>query len=273
MENIEKPKVRKRPKRGRRIKRDDLRKGIYILPNLITSIALFAGFFSIISSIEGNFELAAWAILVAAVFDAIDGKVARLTGTESEFGVQYDSLSDLVSFGMAPAILMYQWALDPFVRGWLGAALYVICVALRLARFNVQVTTVEKSVFNGMPSPPSALMLASLVVFFKEMNISIEDWRPFILIMIYFMGFLMVSNVKYSSFKEIDVAKRRPFHILFLIILIATLVATRPEIMLFALISMYTLSGPMSLLFKALMKGKGKDDVGDKESDEIEEMI
>jgi CDP-diacylglycerol--serine O-phosphatidyltransferase len=259
-------------RRTSRIRRDDLKKGIYILPNLITTLSLFSGFFSIISSIAGKYEQAAWAIFVATFFDGIDGKVARLTKTESEFGVQYDSLSDLVSFGVAPAILLFMWALAPFARlGWLGSALYVICAALRLARFNVQITTVEKSVFNGLPSPGAAVMLASFVLFFGEMEFSLEDWRLIILIMVYFMGFLMVSNVKYSSFKELDVAKRRPFHILFLLILIAILIATRPEIMIFTIISFYVLSGPLHTLYHSLARRKGtEEDIEEKKIEGID---
>lgn len=252
-------KVRRKGDGVRRIKRDDLKKGIYILPNLITTMALFAGFFSIISSINAKYEHAVWALIFAALFDGLDGKVARFTKTESEFGVQYDSLSDLVSFGVAPAILIYQWALTPFARlGWLGAALYVICAALRLARFNIQITTVEKSVFNGLPSPPAALMLATTVLFFKEMGLSLEEYRLYILILIYLVAFLMVSNVKYSSFKELEVAKRRPINILLLIILILILIAIKPEIMLFAIIAFFVLSGIVNLIFKSLVKRERK---------------
>ena len=254
-----------------RIKREDLKKGIYILPNLITTLSLFSGFFSIISSVAGKYEQAAWAIFVALFFDGMDGRVARLTKTESEFGVQYDSLSDLVSFGVAPAVLIYVWALAPFARlGWLGSALYVICAALRLARFNIQITTVEKKVFNGLPSPGAAVMLAASVLFFGEMGLPLEDWRPAILVMIYFMGFLMVSNVKYSSFKELDVAKKRPFHILFLLILIAILIATRPEIMVFTIISFYVLSGPLYILYRALLRKKGTEELGEKKAEGID---
>ena len=243
-------KIRRKKEGVRRIKRDDLKKGIYILPNLITTMALFAGFFSIISSINERYEHAVWALIFAAVFDGLDGKVARFTKTESEFGVQYDSLSDLVSFGVAPAILIYQWALTPFARlGWLGAALYVVCAALRLARFNIQITTIEKSVFNGLPSPPSALMLATTVLFFNEMEIPLETYRPYILGLVYFLAFLMISNVKYSSFKELEVARRRPINILLLLILILILIAIKPEIMLFAIVSFFVLSGIVNLLF------------------------
>ncbi|MBN1571662.1 MAG: CDP-diacylglycerol--serine O-phosphatidyltransferase [Deltaproteobacteria bacterium] len=252
-------KVRKKKEGMRRIKRDDLKKGIYILPNLITTMSLFAGFFSIILSINGKFVQAVWALIFAAVFDGLDGKVARFTKTESEFGVQYDSLSDLVSFGVAPAILVYQWALTPFARlGWLGAALYVICAALRLARFNIQITTIEKSVFNGLPSPPSALMLATTVLFFRDTGLSLEEYRVYILVLVYLLAFLMVSNVKYSSFKELEVARRRPINILLLLILILILIAIKPEIMLFAIVAFFVMSGIVNLLFRLLTRKRGE---------------
>ena len=246
---------------ARRINRGDLKKGIYILPNLITTMSLFSGLFSVYFSISGKFLFAVWAIFVAILFDGIDGKVARLTKTESDFGVQYDSLSDLISFGVAPAILMYQWVLFPVGRlGWLSVSLYVICAALRLARFNIQITTVEKSVFNGLPSPGAALMLSATVLFFSEFEYPIDDWRPLILGMVYLMGFLMVSNIKYMSFKELGTAKPRPFHILILLILIAILIATRPEIMIFTMILFYVLSGPVYLLLRSIFgKREGKE--------------
>ncbi len=243
-----------------RIKREDLKKGIYILPNLLTTGSLFMGFFSIIASVTGRIDHAVWAIFLAALFDGLDGRVARLTHTESAFGVEYDSISDAVSFGVAPAVLFYQWALSPFARfGFLGAALFAIFAALRLARFNVQINTVEKQVFNGLPSPMAALMLAATVLYFEDQTLSVEFWRPFLLVMVYCAGLLMVSNVKYSSFKELDVLKKKPFHILVLMILIIILIATRPEMMIFSLISLYVLSGPLFLLYCAVFRLKGTD--------------
>lgn len=243
-----------------RIQREDLKKGIYILPNLLTTGSLFMGFYSIVASMSGKIDHAVWAIFIAAAFDGIDGRVARLTHTESAFGVEYDSLADCVSFGIAPAVLMYQWALFPFERfGFLGAALFAICAALRLARFNVQINTVEKRIFNGLPSPMAALMLTATVLYFDDMGIDPEDWLAFLLVMVYCVGLLMVSNVKYSSFKEPDVVKRKPFHVLVLVILIAILIATRPEMMIFSLISFYVLSGPLSILYCAVFRPKTAD--------------
>jgi len=256
---VERRAKRKRRTGGRRIKRDDLKKGIYVLPNLLTTMALISGFFSIISSISGHYIHAVWAIFVSVLFDSLDGKVARLTHTESEFGVQYDSLADLISFGVAPGILMYQWALIPYERlGWLGAALYVICAALRLARFNVQVSTVDKKYFLGIPSPGAALVNASTVLFMINMGVSVEYWRFFLLLMMYGTGLLMVSNIKYFSFKDLDVSQRRPVNVLVLIILVAILIATKPEIMLFTMFSMYALSGPLGYLYMVLT-GRSKE--------------
>lgn len=257
---MRKTRVKGESTRISRIRREDLKKGIYILPNLLTTGSLFMGFFSIVASITGRIDHAVWAIFLAAVFDGLDGRVARLTHTESAFGVEYDSIADAISFGVAPAVLFFQWALFPFARfGFLGAALYAICAALRLARFNVQINTVEKQVFNGLPSPMAALMLAATVLFFDDQALSVEAWRPFLLAMLYCAGLLMVSNIKYSSFKEMDVLKKKPFHILVLMILIIILIATRPEMMIFTLISLYFLSGPLSFLYCAVFRPKGTD--------------
>ncbi len=249
-----------------RIKREDLKKGIFILPNLLTTGSLFMGFFSIIASATGRIDNAVWAIFLAAVFDGLDGRVARLTHTESAFGVEYDSIADAVSFGVAPAVLFYQWALSPFARfGFLGASLFAICACLRLARFNVQINTVEKKVFNGLPSPMAALMLTATVLYFDDQAISVDAWRPFLLVMAYCVAFLMVSNVKYSSFKEMDVLKRKPFHILVLLILIIILIATRPEMMIFTLISLYVLSGPLAILYFAVFRPKPAEVIEEKD--------
>jgi CDP-diacylglycerol--serine O-phosphatidyltransferase len=268
---MRKQRVKGESTRISRIKREDLKKGIYILPNLLTTGSLFMGFYSIVASIAGRIDHAVWAIFLSAVFDGLDGRVARLTHTESAFGVEYDSIADTVAFGVAPAILFYQWALTPFARfGFLGAALYAIFAALRLARFNVQINTVEKRVFNGLPSPMAALMLAATVLFFDDQALSVEAWRPFLLVMVYCVGLLMVSNVKYSSFKEMDVLKKKPFHILVLMILIIILIATRPEMMIFALISLYVLSGPLALLYCVVFRPKGTEVYEEKDGGRID---
>ena len=184
-------------------RRESLRKGVYLLPNLFTTGTLFAGFYGIISTMNGGYYVAAWFILVSAIFDVLDGKVARLTGTTSRFGVEYDSLADLVAFGVAPGLLMYSWALKPFGKlGWLAAFLYVVCGALRLARFNVQVDTVESKRFLGLPIPAAASMVASCVLLFYHLGGSGSIRKVSVLILIYVLALLMVSNVRYYSFKD-----------------------------------------------------------------------
>ena len=178
------------------------RKGIYILPNLFTSASLFGGFYAIIASIQGRYEAAAIAIIISAVLDCLDGRVARFTGTASHFGIEYDSLSDLVAFGVAPAILAFLWALEPFKRlGWLAACLYVICGALRLARFNVEKSSSDSSYFKGLPIPAAAICISSMVLFAADINSMSEIRHKIIIFMIYFLSFLMVSSLRYYSFK------------------------------------------------------------------------
>src|SRR6266513_1187066 len=191
---------------------ENMRKGIYILPNLVTTGSLFAGFYSMVATMNGDFRTAAIWVLVSSIFDGLDGKVARLTGTSSKFGVEYDSLADLVSFGVAPGLLMYLWALRPFGRlGWLAAFLFVVCGALRLARFNVQVNTVESKRFVGLPIPAAASMVSATVLLFFHLNWESSYKRVAILILIYSLAFLMVSSVRYYSFKDPGFIKRQPF--------------------------------------------------------------
>lgn len=232
-------------------RRESLRKGVYILPNLFTTGSLFAGFYGIIATMNGNYYVAAWFILVSSIFDALDGKVARLTGTTSRFGVEYDSLADLVAFGVAPGLLMYSWALKPFGKlGWLAAFLYVVCGALRLARFNVQVSTVESKRFLGLPIPAAASMVASCVLLFYHFGGSGTIRKVSVLLLIYLLALLMVSNVRYYSFKDPELVKRQPFGFLVLLIFLIIVVVAEPQIMLFALFSCYVLSGPAGYLLR-----------------------
>jgi CDP-diacylglycerol--serine O-phosphatidyltransferase len=241
--------------RGHR--RENLRKGVYILPNLFTTGGLFSGFYSIIATIHGQYDVAAWFILIAAVFDGLDGRVARMTNTTSRFGVEYDSLADLVAFGVAPAVLMYMWALRPFGKlGWLAAFLYVVCGALRLARFNVQATTVESKSFLGLPIPAAAGMVASCVLLFYYLGGSGTIKKVSVLILIYSVAALMVSNLRYYSFKDPDLVKRQPFGFLVLIIFMIIVIVARPEIMLFSLGLLYVVSGPCAFLVGLLRKKK-----------------
>jgi CDP-diacylglycerol--serine O-phosphatidyltransferase len=231
---------------GRHLVRVPLRKGVYILPNLITTAGLFCGFYSIIASLRGDFFVAAIAIMAANVFDVLDGRVARVTNTTSRFGIEYDSLCDLVAFGVAPGILVYTWALAPWgTFGWLAASLYLTCGALRLARFNVQLDNVEKRHFIGLPIPAAAEVVASTVVLYYFFGGDGATYRHLIvLIMVYALAGLMVSNVRYFSFKEIDIHRRQPFWVLLLVIIALKLFIAEPQICLFASFILYAASGP-----------------------------
>lgn len=229
------------------MRHENVRKGIYILPNLFTTGSLFAGFYSLVSTLNGDYRTAAIWILAAAIFDGLDGKVARATGTTSKFGVEYDSLADLVSFGVAPGFLAYAWALRPFGRiGWLAGFLFVACAALRLARFNVQVDTVESKRFVGLPSPAAASMICSTVLLFHSMGWPSTYRKLGILVLIYLVAFLMVSNFRYYSFKDPELIKRQPFAVLVGAILLFIVIVAAPVPMLFALFLLYTLSGPVT---------------------------
>ena len=216
---------------------------IYVLPNLITTANMFCGFFAIIQAIKGQYLLAAYAIVAAAVFDLLDGRVARLTRSTSHFGAEYDSLCDLVSFGLAPGILLYLWALQPFGRiGWLVSFLFAACGALRLARFNVQAQTHEKAFFQGLPIPMAAGIVASSVLAFTHLELS-ADRSIWLLLMTILLSFVMVSNFRYRSFKDIDLRRRLPFTYLVAGVLILILVAQNPEVMLFVLFLGYAVLG------------------------------
>jgi len=232
-------------------RRENLKKGVYLLPNLVTTGGLFAGFYGIVSTMNGDYNLAAWLILISAFFDAMDGKVARMTGTTSRFGVEYDSLVDLVSFGVAPGLLMYSWALQSFGKfGWLAAFLYVVCGALRLARFNVQVDTVESRRFVGLPIPAAAGMVASCVLLFYHLGGEGTIKKVSVLLLIYVLAYLMVSNHSFNSFKDPELLKRQPFSFLVLAIIFIIVIVAQPEIMLFTIASIYTVSGPIGSVVK-----------------------
>ena len=226
------------------------KRGIYILPSIFTTFALFAGFYSIVASINGDYTLAAISIMVAMLWDALDGRVARLTNTQSAFGAEYDSLSDLVSFGVAPALLVYEWSLSDLGRiGWLAAFIYLVCAALRLARFNTQVGTADKRYFQGLPSPAAAGVIASMIWLkfwnFEFLDIGVVSFSYYIGIAITIIcGLLMVSNVRYYSFKEFDTKNKASFRFLLLTVLSLILLLYKPNIVLFTGFFIYLLSGP-----------------------------
>jgi CDP-diacylglycerol--serine O-phosphatidyltransferase len=226
-----------------------MRRGIYILPNLFTTGNLFCGFWAIISVFQERFFYAAIAILLAAVFDVLDGKVARLSGATSKFGIQYDSLADLVSFGIAPALLAFSWALREYGKfGWLAAFLFVACGALRLARFNVQSSSGEVKYFKGLPIPVAASMIALTILLYLRLIETGWVKDIIILIMIWVLAFLMVSNIRYFSFKEFNLAKRKPFSIFLFVVLSMIVIVMEPTIVLFGFVLFYIFSGPVNML-------------------------
>ena len=226
---------------GRR--REGMRRGVYLLPNLCTSASLFFGFYSVVKSLSGQFERAAWAILLAGIFDIVDGRLARLAKAESEFGIEYDSLTDLASFGLAPGILMYVWCLREMGKiGWLAAFLYFACGALRLARFNVQHDTVERDAFQGLPIPAAAYVIATYVIFHNYLYVLPPD-SVFVALTMMLLALLMVSSLRYRSAKIIDLAKRNSFFVLVLVVIGIFLVAIKPEITMFLLTLAYVVSG------------------------------
>ncbi|MNJ92778.1 CDP-alcohol phosphatidyltransferase [compost metagenome] len=223
---------------------------IYVLPNLMTTGNLFSGFFAVIQAIKGNFLWAAYAIVVAAIFDTLDGRLARLTRSTSKFGAEYDSLCDLVSFGVAPGILLYLWALSPFNRlGWVVCFLFVACGALRLARFNVQANVVEKNYFQGLPIPMAAGIVASSVLAFQDLDLD-PMGNVGLLVMAILLAIVMVSNFRYRSFKDLDLKERMPFRYLILGVGVLVIVALRPEVMLFVLFMGYATLGAVFGVFK-----------------------
>ena len=233
---------------------------IYVLPNLVTTANLFCGFYSIIFSIQHEFKSAAIAVVIAAIFDLLDGRLARLTHATSKFGAEYDSLCDLVSFGLAPSLLMFQWALGSFGRlGWMACFLYAACGALRLARFNVQVGVVEKNYFQGLPIPMAAGIVASAFLAFEDMGWEPVGWQARgLLFMVMLLGIVMVSNFRYRSFKDLDLKQRLPFKYLIMGVIVIFIVALRPEVMLFILFFSYAALGAV---FGVLRLGKKQREI------------
>jgi CDP-diacylglycerol---serine O-phosphatidyltransferase len=234
-----------------RFRKDQMKKGIYVLPNLFTTASLFSGFYSIIASMKGMYEIAAWTILIAMVFDGLDGRIARMTRTTSKFGAEYDSLADLVAFGVAPAILSYHWALMSFGKwGWLAAFLFVTCGALRLARFNVQTAIIDSKVFNGLAIPAGASVVATTVLLYFKLDGEGQFHSLSILIGTIAVALLMVSSIKYYSFKDLNFFARKPFMSFVLIVVILIIVIAETQIMIFTFSFGYALSGPVWLIYK-----------------------
>ncbi|WP_350979042.1 CDP-diacylglycerol--serine O-phosphatidyltransferase [Shewanella sp. AC34-MNA-CIBAN-0136] len=238
-------------------------KGIYLLPNLFTTAGLFSGFYAVISSMNGHFELASIAIFIAMICDGLDGRVARLTNTQSDFGAEYDSLADMVSFGMAPAILAYNWALQDLGKvGWLAAFIYCACAALRLARFNTQVGVADKRYFQGLASPAAAALIAGSIWSGSKYELDPTDINYLAALITALTGLLMVSNFRYHSFKEVDWRGKVNFVVMLLLVGVFVIISVEPAIILCLGFYIYALSGPV-ITIKAIKKLKVAHIVGD----------
>jgi len=234
-----------------RIKNIRIKKGIYVLPNLFTTASLFAGFYSIILSVQEKFLFAAVAILVSLVFDGLDGRIARMTNTTSKFGAEYDSLADLIAFGLAPAILAYIWAMSfPDKHGLVAGFMFVACGALRLARYNIQIGLIDSKVFNGLPIPAAASVIATTVIFFDFIGIEGKFQSSFFTIAVIILSLLMVSNIKYYSFKDMNLYARMSFKILLVVIVIFLIFYLKKETMAFVVMVGYAFSGPIWWVMK-----------------------
>lgn len=237
------------------------KRGVYLLPNVLTTFGLFAGFFAIILAIKGQYSDAAIAIFIAMLWDGLDGRVARLTNTQSEFGAQYDSMADLVSFGLAPALLMYFYAFESLGKiGWIGAFIYTAAGALRLARFNTQIGIEDKRYFQGLPSPAAAALVAGMVWAKEMLNVvSYDQYLPIVgWVILVGAGVLMVSNVRYYSFKEINLKGRSSFKLLLLATLILVVVTLWPSVILFLFFFVYALSGLILTIIEVRKKRQKK---------------
>ncbi|MBT7410640.1 MAG: CDP-diacylglycerol--serine O-phosphatidyltransferase [Methylococcales bacterium] len=243
------------------------RKGIYLLPNLFTTAALFCGFYAIITAIHGKFEAAAIAIFVAMIMDGLDGRVARMTNTQSDFGCQYDSLSDMVSFGLAPALMVYLWSLSSLGKiGWFAAFVYTAGTALRLARFNTQAEVADKKYFQGLASPAAAAIIAGMIWVAADYNLNPKDFEIVSLIITITAGLFMVSNIRYHSFKEIDFKNKVPFLTIVGIMLAFAIIFLQPPLVLFGLFTLYGFSGPIYTLLLLKQKRTEKKNVANTQS-------
>ncbi|MEH6493295.1 CDP-diacylglycerol--serine O-phosphatidyltransferase [Halopseudomonas sp.] len=239
-------------------------KGIYLLPNLFTTAALFSGFYAIVSAMDGNFAHAAVAVFVAMVLDGLDGRVARLTNTQSAFGAEYDSLSDMVAFGVAPAVVVFSWALTDMGKvGWLFAFIYVAGAALRLARFNTHIGDDDGRYFTGLPSPSGAGLVAGMVWSLSDFGIDGGDISVLVGIMTALGGLLMVSNFRYYSFKDLDFKGRVPFFVILVVVLVFAVISSDPSRILWAIFVGYTASGPVMSLWRWKQRKKAAVEQGE----------
>lgn len=242
-------------------------RGIYVLPNLFTIGALFAGFYAIVQAMNSSWEHAAVAIFIAMVLDGLDGRVARMTGTQSVFGAELDSLSDMVSFGVAPALVMYEWALKDLGKlGWVAAFIYCAGAALRLARFNTNIEVVDKRFFQGLPSPAAAALIAGLVWVMLDNGVAGYDVRWYACVLTVFAGISMVSNVLFWSGKDINLRKSVPFIVLIALMLAFALVSSYPPGVLFALFLAYAASGYVIYVWRLVRRRKRRQEAAAQEA-------
>lgn len=238
------------------------RRGVYLLPNLLTTGALFAGFYGIVSAMNGSFEKASVAIYIAMILDGLDGRVARMTNTQSDFGAEYDSLSDMVSFGVAPALVIYLWSLSSLADygwqwgklGWLAAFVYVAAAALRLARFNTKASSTDKRYFQGLPSPAAAAVVVGMVWALFDQGYAGKELAPIAFVLTVITGLLMVSNISYYSFKDVDFKNKVPFIAVFMIVLVFVLASIDPPKILFTCFLIYAISGPAVSVLRRIRK-------------------
>ena len=243
----------------RRAQKNDegrVRRGVFILPNLFTTAGLFAGFFAVVAAMNGNFDHAPLAVFIAMIMDMLDGRVARWTHTESDFGAEYDSLVDVVSFGLAPALVMYEWALSGMGKlGWLAAFIYAACGALRLARFNTQLASQDKRFFQGLPIPAAAAVVMGFVWVLHSYGVPGREISILALIITVLTAGLMVSNIRYRSFKDLNLKERVPFMAVLVVPLLFVLVFLDPPQVLFLFFLIYAASGPAAAGWKLMRRG------------------
>jgi len=243
-------------------------KGIFLLPNLLTTAGLFSGFYAVVASMNGRFEAAAIAIFVAMIMDGLDGRVARMTNTQSAFGAEYDSMADMVSFGIAPSLVAYNWGLSGLGKiGWLAAFVFAAGAALRLARFNTQIGVADKRFFQGLASPAAAAIIAGMVWLGSDLQVDGQDYGVIVALITVLAGLLMVSNFRYHSFKNVDWKGKVSFVVILLVVLTFVVIALRPSLVLFVIFSLYAISGPV-ITVRSVRELKMEHVVGD--SDDVD---